>query len=217
MGFAAPKKGEAMSRTSLLFVLAFCTVLVAGRQARAENDQTAVIGFGFGIHTFSQTDDFRRGQSPFILELDIAGMGQLYAEWYLLEEIGLGVRLMSLGVTEEVIGFGGTGGTKELSVRNVLGTVTWVPVGATGYTRLGLIAGAGVSDYEATNTFPGQEFSGSTSGLAALLGIYVDWGGKDFGARFGANVLSTQLDKLDGAEVDASGTAFYFDLRWAFE
>lgn len=125
---------------------------------------------------------------------------------------------MTLGVREEVATFGGsTVGYKELNVTNLLGTVTLVLLGGTGYTRLAVLAGAGTSEYEASQSFSGTTSSDTTTGTAFLGGAYVDWGGEDFGARFGLNVLSTQLDNLNGASVDAGGTSVYFDLRWAFK
>ena len=33
----------------------------------------------------------------------------------------------------------------------------------------------------------------------------------------GVNVLSTDLGRVNGLQVDASGTNFYFDFRWACE
>ncbi|MCZ6645122.1 MAG: hypothetical protein O7B79_02675 [SAR324 cluster bacterium] len=177
------------------------------------NDQTVVIGIGFGIHTFSETDDVR--QNVFLIADDVAGMGQLYVEWYVFETIGFGIRSINLGVTE-TISFGTTIET-ELSVDNNFFTVNWVPLGADSYARMGLLAGVGNSNYEVTQTVtPGGTSSISSSGSATLLGIYVDWGGEDFGARFGANFLETDLDDINGLTVDASGRSIYFDLRWAF-
>ena len=80
-----------------------------------------------------------------------------------------------------------------------------------------LLAGIGTAEYEATRTFGSSSFSGTSTGPATLAGIYVDWGGDFFGARFGANVISTDLGDINGLEVDASGTSLYFDFRWAFD
>ena len=52
--------------------------------------------------------------------------------------------------------------------------------------------------------------------MATLFSAYLDWGGEVFGARFGANVLRTELDSIDGIEADASGVSLYFEFRWAF-
>ena len=49
---------------------------------------------------------------------------------------------------------------------------------------------------ERSLTFINLSFS--SSGTATRLGIYVDWGGEDFGARFGANFLETDLGDTNG-------------------
>ncbi len=180
----------------------------------AENDQTAVFGLGFGPHRFSGSDDFRAPQSPFVLEIDAAGMSQLYVEWYALGTIGIGARIIHLGVVEEVQTAGPTL-KKKVTVQNNLLTLHWVPLGGRSYARVGILVGAGSSNYKASEDAFG--FSGSASGSATLAGVYVDWGAEDFGGRFGVHVLETDLDSLNGRRVDASGTALYLDLRWAFE
>ena len=179
------------------------------------NDQTVVIGVGFGIHNFSETDKVRR--TSFFITSALAGMSQLYVEWYVFEKIGFGIRSMNLGVTETIAVFGARAET-ELIVANNFFTVNWVPREADSYARWGLLAGVGISKYEVTQS--GSLVSNSSissSGTATLLGIYLDWGGEDFGARFGANFLTTDLDAINGLSADASGNSIYFDLRWAFE
>lgn len=207
-----------MNRRLFQILLGVAFLFGAGDLAYADNDQNIVLGIGLGLHSFSQSDDFREPSGPFTVEIDVAGMSQLYAEWYALGALGFGVRVVTLSVREEVSTIGGsTAGHKELTVSNVLGTVNLVLLGGTSYARLGVMAGAGSSTYEATESFSGSTASDSTSGTAALAGAYVDWGGADAGGRFGVNVLSTQLDKLGGFDVDASGTSVYFDFRWAFK
>ena len=194
-------------------LLGFAITLGTGTKAYAENDQTVVIGLGAGLHFFSTTDNAR---SNFILAPDLAGMNEIFGEWYIFGEVGFGVRLISFGVMETVTTSGGSS-EKELNVNNVIFTINWVPFGASGYTRMGLMAGAGPSDYEFTQTdTAGTSTTDSASGTAALAGIYVDWGGESFGARFGGNFISTDLGDINGAPADGSGTTIYFDLRWAF-
>lgn len=194
-----------------LFFVAVCSPNLYAQDGA--NDQTVVIGFGFGIHNYSETDAIRN--YGLIFEDDVV-MTQLYVEWYVFEKIGFGFRLISLGVRETGPTFGGTSET-ELSVDNNIFTVNWVPLGADSYARLGLLAGAGNSTYEVTQSGTSMtDSSVSSSGTATLLGIYVDWGGEDFGARFGVNFLGTDLDDINGLTADASGTSIYFDLRWAF-
>lgn len=190
-------------------------LIVPTRGLHAENDQKAVVGVGFGFHRFSESDDFRTPQFPFLLEIDAAGMSQLYFEWYALGDFGIGARIIHLGVTEEVQIGGGPTLQKEVTVQSNLLTLHWVPLGGRSYTRVGILVGAGSATYNATEDASG--FSGSASGSATLAGAYVDWGAEDFGGRFGVHLLDTDLDNLNGLRVDASGTTFYLDLRWAID
>ncbi|MCZ6533454.1 MAG: hypothetical protein O7A08_10885, partial [SAR324 cluster bacterium] len=133
------------------------------------------------------------------------------------EKIGFGFRRINLGVTETISALGATAETKLIADSNIF-TVNWVPLGADSYARLGLLAGVGNTTYEVPRTGTLlTNLSLSSSGSATLLGIYVDWGGEDFGARFGANFLETDLGDANGFSADASGRSIYFDLRWAFK
>ena len=195
-------------------LVGFAAVLLAGSPAHAQNDQTVVIGFGLGIHFFEAKDDVREG---FFLDVDAAGMSEFLVEWYLFDEIGIGARAINFGVKETATTFGGATAEMEIEISNFFFTLNWVPFGASGYTRMGLLAGVGSSEYEVTVTdFSGASSSDSSTGSASLAGIYVDWGGEGFGARFGGHIISTDLDRINGATADGSGSSLYFDLRWAF-
>lgn len=138
--------------------------------------------------------------------------------------MGFGIWGQSLGVSETVI-FLNAEFTTEVDVNTFLLTLHFLPfISDDGYARIGLLGGIGPSTYKFTQTLSN---SVDTSGSAVLGGVYIDWGGEDFGARLGINALTTDFDKLEtpsivtpGAtelrEVDGSGTSFYFDLRWAF-
>ncbi len=185
--------------------------------AFAANDQTFVIGAGLGPFEYSKSDDFRRsltGPSGPLSEFEEESQGQFYVEWYALEEIGFGLRYHRSG------GFQGEGfvGDREVFVDSLLVTAQWVPIGATSYARVGFLAGLGTASYDVTIDFEGvSPVSESTSGTAMLLGAYVDWGGPVFGARAGINVLTTDLDDVNGLSADGSGRGLYLDLRWALE
>ena len=194
----------------------------------AQKEQAVVIGFGLGIHNYSETDDVRR--DFFFLE-DVGGLAQLYGEWYPFERLGFGLRGQSIGSSETLIFFG-TEFTTEVDVNTLFITLQYLPfISDDGYVRIGLLGGIGPSTYEFTEsqTIGGisDSQSSETSAPAVLGGVYIDWGGEDFGARFGINALRTDFDKLETPglvtpsatelrEVDGSGTNFYFDLRWAF-
>lgn len=212
----------ALTALSLVFVF-------AASPARA-NDQEFVVGAGLGGFNFSESDDFRQGSDEFngSDEIDAGVLFQLYGEWYLLDDIGFGLRLMSVtGARTYENQFAKLEDTAN--VQATLITVNWIPLGSEDYVRLGLMGGLGGASYEAKRTFTDKEGilggdsedSESTSGTASLLGVYVDWGADGFGARFGVSQLYTDLDpiKSGGEElaVDGTGTAWYFDLRWAWE
>ncbi len=180
----------------------------------AQKEQVAVIGIGLGIHRFSETDDARRN----LFFDEIAGFGQLYGEWYPFERLGFGIHAVAIGLSETVVFFG-FNQTTEIDIGSFLITLQFLPfISADGYTRVGLLGGVGPSTYElsVTDNNTNTTQSADTSGTAVLGGVYIDWGGEDFGARFGINALKTDFDSLQGLEVDGSGTNFYFDLRWAF-
>lgn len=197
----------------------------AGQAAQADerdNDQVVVIGAGFGGHAFSRTHHAESESSE--LDVKSALMSQYYAEWYVFDEVGVGLRFITFGTTASALTTVTLGGTTEtvkdeieLNVDNWQLTVNWVPLGGSSYARLGVLAGLGISDYELAETrTPGGSDTNSTSGTAALLGVYVDWGADGFGARLGTQYLATDLGDIDGSSVDASGRDIYLDLRWAF-
>ena len=217
-----------MGKFAVLLITACACTLAYARGALA-NDQEFVIGLGLGVHSFSQSDDVRKGSNYFggTDEIKSAGLVQLYGEWYVFDDVGLGLRFISLSGGRTY-----SSASQQLdqtvTVGSTLITANWILLGSQNYTRLGLIGGLGSATYEvnekftdSSGTFAEYDETASTDGTAALLGIYVDWGGEDFGARFGLNSLSTNLDKLkvQGQEldVDGSGVSLYLDLRWAFE
>lgn len=190
--------------------------------ARAQQDQAAVIGFGLGIHSFSETDDVR--QQFFLTNQDVGGMLQFYGEWYPLGRLGFGIRSLFVGLSETVIITPpGIEVKTDVDVSTLLLTIHFIPfISGDGYFRVGLLGGAGGAKYELSQTVLNTTASIETSGTAALAGAYIDWGGDVFGARFGVHVLSTDFDPLQNPpgpdlNVDGSGTSFYVDLRWAFE
>jgi len=203
-------------------------LLLLALPAQAQQDQSAVIGLGFGIHKFAEQDDIRKYQEQvFLISPSAAGMLELFGEWYPLQRLGIGLRFLTLGYTEEVIFFGGVTVTSEVSIDSTLLTVTFIPfITDDGYVRFGILGGAGGSKYnykESLEAAPIKlEGSWDTSGTAVLGGGYVDWGADGFGARFGIHVIRTDFDPLliEGQpplNVDGDGTAWYFDLRWAFD
>lgn len=212
----------------LVLPLVLSFVFALGVQPAQANDQEFVIGVGLGGHNFSDSDDFRQGSELFdgSDEIDSGVLFHLYAEWYLFDDIGLGVRNTAIagGRTYSYLD---AEQTDTASISALLLTVNWVPLGSEDYTRMGVMGGVGPATYTAEREVKFDSGEGNTSesetstGMATLLGIYVDWGAEGFGARFGVNYLNTDLDPIefDGEELEVDGTGYqwYFDLRWAFE
>ena len=122
----------------------------------------------------------------------------------------------------EEITFNSSKFESELKITGNILTVQYLPfISGDGYTRIGLMLGGGPMKYEFTQTAGVFSDSVDTSGTGTLLGLYIDWGGDVFGARFGVGQLDTSFDQLSdpnlgSLDVDGSGTNFYLDLRWAF-
>lgn len=196
-------------------ILLLLSLLGASSALFAENDQTYVIGTNGGLHSFSGKDDLRNG--AFLDRL--SGASDLYFEWYAFEELGVGLRLNALGATETMVS-SFSSYQKELSVTNTFVTLNWIPIGATSYTRFGLLAGIGRSNYEYTESTSGStntNLHATSDGPATMLGGFVDWGAEDFGARFSYNLLNTDLANVGSNQVDASGSYWAFAIRWAFK
>ena len=188
-------------------------LLLAAPYARAENDQTVVIGIGGGGYTVEE--DEIHGDRTMMLS-------HLYLEWYALGSLGFGLRrtvMLETGAPLLLV----FGGIEVFSAQSNMVTVNWIVLGSQSYARLGLVAGAGNAKYEYDGVllFGVVERHVKTSGSATLGGIFLDWGGDGFGARLGYDAVSTKLDDVDVPGVgmvkaDASGSAAYLDLRWAF-
>ena len=214
---------------ALAVVLALLAMTAPARLL-AQNDQAGVLGFGLGLHRFSESDGFRNDNVN-SGELDLAAMLQGFGEWYILGDFGIGFRLILMAGEEQAqtnadgsaLFFPDT--DRVIEAQTWLVTGHWIVAGGESYVRVGLLAGVGRTKYterlEADCFFCGSNTKvivseRSTSGMATLFSAYLDWGGDVFGARFGANFLRTDLDDLDGLQADASGVSLYFDFRWAF-
>lgn len=194
---------------TLLFLAA------APRALEAKNDQSLVIGLGLGGHIFDTIDGFREEDELFS-EVSAAGMTELFAEWYLIGDFGIGLRNVTIGGREEVP-FMETTVMREFEISNQLFTLNWVPLGSEGYTRLGIWVGTGTSEYTATLGSGGVTSEIVSKGSAVMEGIYLDWGGEAFGARAGIAHLATSLGAIGDIEVDGTGLSISFDLRLAFK
>ncbi|MDH5753029.1 MAG: hypothetical protein OEZ59_11530, partial [Deltaproteobacteria bacterium] len=186
--------------------------------ARAANDHVVVAGLGAGIHTFDKADDVR--SDPFMKDIDDGITTFIGAEWYFLGDLGLGLRdttILSGRLGEE----GGLRKTDTVEFNTFMLTINYMPlVIMDGYTRMGVLAGHGKATYKRTINYIIEE-SFEAAGSATMKGIYLDWGGDEFGARLGYNTLNTKLGRINMGggsrlDVDISGSHWYFTLRMAF-
>ena len=201
----------------LLGALLFSTVALTERAQAQENNQNVVIGASIIGILMPGEDDFA---DRFSLQLGITGLQQLYAEWYVLGRLGVGYRYLGTGITETYSTFG-LEEKREIKSTSHLATANYLLYISTGqYTRLGVLGGIGTTNYTYTETINGISTQADTSGPTTLGQAYIDWGGEDFGARFGIGMLQTKLEevKFQGIphQADLSGNHWYFDLRWAF-
>lgn len=184
--------------------------------AHAEEKQTFVIGLSSGFHSFDTVDDFR--SSNMVID-DFAGSSGIFAEWYIFERLGVGVRTKNIGLTETVTACSLTcsSGSSEIDITNIQVTLNYLPfISDSGYTRIGLNVGAGPSKYRIQSDYTTPSVSDSASGSAISAGIYFDWGGELFGARLAYESFSSNHGSASGYNLDASGTTTSLDLRWAF-
>lgn len=213
-----------MNRIALVTASVLAGLALTAAPAAA-NNQEWVLGLGLGVYSFSEIDEVRQDDPVLGSELDTGALFQGYVEWYALEEIGFGYRVMGIGTGRSAVD-PATGDKLEQTVGIGLSlfTINWVPIGAESDTRLGVMLGIGGAVYEnevsITDAVTGAKLSASdtSEGSAVLVGVYLDFGGGGFGGRVGMHSIDTDLDDLsDGSRVDGSGVAFYGDIRWAFD
>ncbi len=205
--------------TCKLFIF-LTLILTFTTNALSENNQTLVFDLGIGVHFFNEADEFR-DSSLFVN--NISWLGQIGAEWYVLGNVGFGVRQINILGTSNHLEH-----KKEYSIQNSLVTVNLVPFGGTDYVRLIVTYGLGFGRYSAREFWEDDEdssrnydYSGSVDGNVSLGQIYADWGGEDFGFRAGISYLLTNFEDLelgpDTYEIDGSGFSFCaFSIRYAF-
>lgn len=186
-------------------------ILCVTATARAQNDQTVVIGLGGGGYT-AEADEVRSDR--------YLAMSHVYVEWYAFDTLGVGFRRTVL--------YDGTGlivlsGLEALSVQTNVLTAHWIVYGERDYARVGLVGGVGIATYEYDDVIFGGAVRGhvKTSGPAALAGVYLDWGADGFGGRLGYDTISTHLDDVavsagDTRSANATGSGPYVDVRRAF-
>ena len=188
----------------------------AAQQEPAESAiQPVVVGYGMGV----ANDGFRAPQGAGTART--GEVKQLYVEYYPLERIGIGWRLLETKVIWDRKA-GEAISPQFMTITNMWLTGTYVLTNPRAYLCLGATLGLGTAAYEYIAT--PQEGSGKDipkeegEGYTMLAAVYIDWGQDGFGARLGLHIISTSIASRlnDGTKIDGSGTGFAFDLRWAF-
>lgn len=203
------------------------------------NDQNLIIGVGvtgleaLGKAKLNNPDDIR-GEDPLL------GYAELYINYFPGTDFGISLIRSTLGTKREYYSysFSCSGGSctttdittkEEVVIRNTLACINYVFWGSSNYTRTGLLFGVGKTEYLYSLKQDGTMNSTDYSNLnnfnsvsdASIVGLYIDWGGDSFGARFGfktINVDGLQSIKVDSSEknLDGDSTVRNFSLRWAF-
>ncbi len=220
--------------TRILIILMVCFCIHTEIRA---NDQKLVVGLGGGGFIYFEEDDPRKDTGSDAVEdserIDTLSMTHFFLEWYGWDSLGIGCQSLTTNKGFEYTVLGGSQ-TRKVMISNYLATAQWIMFGSSDYTRFGLVLGSGLSYYN--YRYYCRADSGYTCdnvlqvwvsrGRANTRGVFLDWGGADFGARLGYNRLETSgydAFREEGSgntirleNVDGSGHGFYFDLRWAF-
>ena len=207
-------------------VVGLLLMFIANVAFAQSKDLGFILGIGIVSHTFSEVDDTREGTSTFNDEDKIDGAAglQIYAEYFILDYLSLGIK--SLSVTGGV-DYSGSDGKVERRItidNSTVYTNLLFPVGS-GYWRLGGLVGAGTSKYTVSlevicNTSGGSctddKVEESVDGTVFDVGFIADWGEDASGGRLGYVSSSMSHDKMEDTEIKASGSQFFIDFRYAF-
>lgn len=184
-----------------LLTLALC-FMVNPQTAMAQDDRV-IVGLGAGAINFSADDEIRALQ-----DMDRGAMGDLFAEYYPLESLGFGFRVIQTWVDKDIT---------HIRIANQMLTASLVSGLIADYARVGVMAGFGSSLYSHEVNSPAGCTHATSEGQAQFADAFLDWGAEGIGARLGVRILKTDLDNLNGVAVDGSGTGWYLHLRWSIE
>ena len=192
-----------MTKTFSKLVIGFVFTFFFGSSlVLAKNTQTVVLGFGIGSYNFDDED---------IKDVENIIYGSEFIEWYLFDEIGLGIRTHKFYKTDSA------DSDEELLMGNLNLTVNWVFLGSEDDFRMAIYAGYGPGAVEYSNEKANLEVSETATTSSG--GLFLDWGSETFGIRLGAHVVSASFDyEEDSASgtIDGSGSSVDLGVRLAF-
>ncbi len=189
-----------------------------------------IFGFSFVVQSFTSTDrDVVRAGDSGWEELNMGGGFDMFLEYYLSENFGLGFKTNSIVFSRTNSNDATQKQDFTVVHTHIIGNF-WFPLSTRnhGYTHFGLTGGIGSSTYKVSVKQNDEETAvWEATGPSTSLGAFFDWGGDVFGARLGYNVITTNFDKLKQTEtqgiannseldVDGSGSNINVSIRWAF-
>ncbi|NQU63017.1 MAG: hypothetical protein HQ517_01855 [SAR324 cluster bacterium] len=193
-------KTKAILGLIIVFLLIAAPVL-------AKNNQTVVIGGSIGSYHF-----YEEGLN----EIDSLIYGSEFLEWYLFDDIGIGIRSHKFYQT------GSSESNEEFLMVNINLAVTWVFLGSSDDFRMAVYGGYGPGEVS-TNSVVQTNGEGQTDVTAKAnttsAGIFLDWGGDTWGVRVGYHLVSAHFDYQGGPDsgtIDGSGNSFDLGIRLAF-
>ncbi len=186
-------------KTIFKLLLGFTAILLLTPFAHAENNQTVIIGFDVGSYTFSDSN---------FNDVENAVYGSEFLEWYLFDEIGIGIRSHKFAQSD-------TSNTDEkltLIIMNL--TLNWVFLGSNDDLRMALYAGYGPGCVEYSDEVTQSDVSETAN--TRSMGFFIDWGEGILGIRLGYNSVSAEFEYEEGnssGTVDGSGSSISFGVR----
>jgi len=188
-------------------------------------DSPLFFGLGGGNYSFTSKQDQYRLNGD---KIQNALAMELFFEYYPTLNLGFGLKFRGLSAEREA----STSTVKEkMNLSQMLATLNlWFPLNTRnrGFSHFGLTGGIGPANYNVTvsgDTISDDGNEWETNGIVTSYGAFFDWGGDLFGARLTYTVNETNYATLKNKtypqtspeyEVDASGTAWVFSIRWAF-
>ncbi|MCH8882896.1 MAG: hypothetical protein IIA41_05275 [SAR324 cluster bacterium] len=181
----------------------------------AANNQEWVLGLGLGVYSFSEIDEVRQDDPVLGSELDTGALFQGYVEWYALEEIGFGYRVIGIGTGRSAVD-PATGDKLEQTVGIALSlfTINWVPIGAESDTRLGIMLGIG-GPPPVERAMLSQEAFDERQNVLLTVPLPVDGGSLPTGWIVDSHMIF--LNQPDGTLGVTSGVTVDVDRLWTFD
>jgi hypothetical protein len=176
--------------------------LLASTPVMAKNSQTLVIGAGLGAYNFGDED---------LSQISNLLYGSEFLEWYLFDEIGIGIRSHKFYKTDS------SESNEEFLMANLNLTATWVFLGSADDFRMAAYVGYGPGGVSYTNQ--AENIDVTTTASTSSAGLFLDWGGEMWGVRVGMHLVSARFDYKEGDDsgtLDGSGNSYDIGIRLAF-